>query len=268
MFGYFHNSSIRRYTVLLGDLFSKIYITRVRGGKLEYQRVPITNSSKEKFMVDLKNKINKINSENNIAKVETILPRMNMNLVDIMYDPTKKTSIHNRTSNEYKQPSLYNPVPYKFIFELGIYARYRSDMYQIVEQILPYFQPHFTTQITELHGNDITIDRDINIAIQSVMPDESVDGAVGDRRHIEWTLMFEMTGYIYPPSIEITNQIRTIYLDFFGNSKEMADENVFESVDFQVNPVDVDEEDWDGSYNSSMTENIPIPKEPKPPEVR
>lgn len=231
MHGYFYNSSIRQYIILIGDLFSKIIVTREKEGEIVYQKVPISNATRENFIKSL-DRINNTSTPQTKAKVETVLPRMNVQLIDMMYDATKKTSMLKNTSKEYLSPTQYNPVPYKFMFEVGIFTRYSKDMFQIVEQILPYFQPHFTTQLTELHGNDVKIERDINIVLQGISLDESSDGAITDRRHLEWSLMFEMTGWIYPPSLTNENQIRTIYLDFFGDTKQAVDQ--FESVDFQA----------------------------------
>ena len=98
MFGYFYNSSLRRYILMLGDLFSNIQVQRVREdiGKT-YIRVPITYASKEHFMMKL-NKWTSVNNEDGPAKVETILPRINLHLVDMMYNPTYKTGQLNRSA--------------------------------------------------------------------------------------------------------------------------------------------------------------------------
>lgn len=264
MHGFFYNSSIRQYIVLMGDLFSKVIVTREKKGILEFQKVPISNSTKENFIKSL-DKINNINSESGKAKIETILPRLNITLVDMMYDATKKTSMLKNTSKEVHSPTQFNPVPYKMVFELGIFTRYQRDLYQIVEQILPYFQPHFTTQLTELHNNDVKIDRDINVVLMGVSLDTSSDGAVTERRTLEWSLMFEVTGWIYPPSVVNENQIRTMYIDFFGDTIEALDN--FESVDVQISPEEITQDEWNGKYNESMTENIEIPEE-SPSKIR
>ncbi|MCY0583101.1 tail sheath stabilizer and completion protein, partial [Klebsiella pneumoniae] len=85
------------------------------------------------------------------------------------------------------------------IFELGIYTRNQDDMYQIIEQIVPYFQPHFNTTITELYDKDTSFNRDVRIVLQSFSPDEAVDGDNITRRRLEWSLMFEVNGWLYPP---------------------------------------------------------------------
>ena len=274
MFGYFYNSSLRRYILMLGDLFSNIQVQRVREdiGKT-YIRVPITYASKEHFMMKL-NKWTSVNNEDGPAKVETILPRINLHLVDMMYNPTYKTGQLNRSamSNPNSKTgtiSQYNPTPIKMIFELGIFTRHQDDMFLIVEQIMPYFQPHFNTTMTELFENEITFERDIRITFQSISIDEQIDGDKQSRRRLEWSIMFEVNGWLYPPAFDLSGEIRTIYLDFHANGRELVNEGVFESVDSEVDPRDVEIEDWDGkSIQKYDSDSTPIPKEPEPPGPR
>lgn len=274
MFGYFYNSSLRRYILMLGDLFSNIQVQRVREdiGKT-YIRVPITYASKEHFMMKL-NKWTSVNNEDGPAKVETILPRINLHLVDMMYNPTYKTGQLNRSamSNPNSKTgtiSQYNPTPIKMIFELGIFTRHQDDMFQIVEQIMPYFQPHFNTTMTELFENEITFERDIRITFQSISIDEQIEGEKQSRRRLEWAIMFEVNGWLYPPAFDLSGEIRTIYLDFHANSRELVNEGVFESVDSEVDSRDVEIQDWDGkSIQKYDSDSTPIPKEPEPPGPR
>lgn len=277
MFGHWYNSSLRRYIVLMGDLFSHISVARMRDNKVNYIKVPITYKSKERF-VQVLNKYTNPSSQENIAKVETVLPRMNLNLVDMMYNSGYKTSQANRTmsrDNGIRTYSQYAPTAFKMIFELGIYTRNQDDMFQIVEQILPYFQPHFNTTITEMHTNPIKqFDRDIRIAFQSVAIDETPDGDVNTRRHIEWSIMFEVNGWIYPPVADIKGEIKTVYVNFFNEKVELTPEGEFEdleefeSVDHQVVPKDVQEADWDGESVTTYSRNKPIPVDPDAPKPR
>ncbi|ADG36138.1 gp15 tail sheath stabilizer and completion protein [Acinetobacter phage Acj61] len=273
MFGYWYNSAMRRYIVMMGDLFSHVQVMRRRDDKIELQRVPITYASKERFVEKLR-AITSVNSEMPIAKVETILPRMSLHLVDIVYNAPYKTNIQNRLvrnkPGSIETISQYNPTPVKMIFELGIFTRHQDDMFQIIEQIFPYFQPHFNVKMTELHQNDIKIDRDIRVVLQSTAIDEMIETDNLTRRRLEWTLIFEVNGWIYPPVADIEGEIRTIYLDFFSNEKELSPEGSFESVDFQVDPVDSSREEWEKNRKviTSQSAGKPIPQDPEPPHVR
>lgn len=285
MFGHWYNSSLRRYIVLMGDLFSHVQVARQREDTgLKFIKVPITYASKERFMANLgkwtavqnipnPNMTAKERSEQK-AKVETVLPRMNLQMVDMLYNSQYKTALQNRTQIQFengdprKRVSQYSPTPVKMIFELGIYTRTQDDMFQIVEQIMPYFQPHFNTTITELYTNEIKFDRDIRIVFQSIAMDEQLEGDTTSRRRLEWSMMFEVNGWLYPPVKEMEGEIKTIYLDFFANSKELAPEGNFESVDSEVVPRDVEQTEWDGKSIQTYSQDIPVPVEPTPPAPR
>ncbi|BBC78231.1 tail sheath stabilizer [Escherichia phage EcS1] len=274
MFGHWYNSSLRRYIVLMGDLFSHVQVARVRADVgTKFIKVPITYASKEKFMSQL-GKWTAIQSAQDKAKIETVLPRMNLHLVDLQYNAQYKTATQNRTAAQYqdgdprKSVSQFSPTPVKMIFELGIYTRHQDDMYQIIEQILPYFQPHFNTTITELYTNEIKFERDIRIVFQSAAMDEQIEGDPMTRRRLEWSIMFEVNGWLYPPVASIEGEIRTVYIDFFANTKELTPEGIFESVDSEVVPRYVEEADWDGKSEQTYSHDIPIPVEPAPPSPR
>lgn len=272
MFGFFYNSSIRSYIVLMGALFNHVQVMRVRGDKTKYIKVPITYGSKEKFMAAMDTYNNPLGQEN-VAKIETILPRMNLSMVDLQYNGTRKTStmVNQRVpqlNSSGKSIVQFNPAPYRFIFELGVYTRYEDDAFQIAEQILPYFQPHFNCRITELKKEEVMIDRDIKISLQTVSPDTSFEGEANIRRHVEWSFVFELQGFLYPPVSELKGEIRTVYTDFFANTSTLDKDN-FESVDSQVDPVDLSAEKWTGmQYIQTTSEDIPIPKGDQPPKPR
>lgn len=278
MFSYFYNSSIRRYVVMMGALFNHIGVAREHDGVVNVQKVPISYGSKERFVQKLHTINNSSDGDPTLAKIETVLPRMNLSLVDMVYNPVFKTNITNREMMSTFNPetlrpkttSQFNPVPYKMIYELGIYTRHEDDMLQIVEQILPYFQPNFSCKITELHTNEIKIDRDIQITIQSLSMDEDVEGDRFTRRRLEWSLIFEVDGYLYPPVKDINNEIKTVYVDFFANSHVLEPEGNFESVDVTTcpNPAEVTQETWNGQVKTGMSKQTPIPSGSDPSDVR
>lgn len=275
MFGYFYNSSIRRYIVLMGALFNHIEVARQNGDKVKRQKVPITYGSKERFVQKLQTINNTSDGDNTVAKIETILPRMNLSLVDINYNPIFKTNITNRdmrsqmTLGRPVTSAQFNPVPFKLMFELAIYTRHEDDMLQIVEQILPYFQPNFSCKTTELHTNEIKIDRDIQITIQSVAIDEDVEGDRMGRRRLEWGIMFELDGFLYPPVTGISNEIRTVYVDFFANTHRLEPEGNFESVDSSPCPSpEVSRDEWNGKYKQGYSSDESIPTGEMPSGVR
>ncbi|CAM0070980.1 tail sheath stabilizer [Vibrio phage F86] len=200
----------------MGNLFSSIYVAR---GEDQYRKVPITVSSKEQFVAALNSQ--ELNGDGMVANVSTMLPRIGLDMVSCTYDSTRKTNVSNRklsqdyTADRPAQNRLFNPVPYDFEFEVSIYTRHQDDAFQIIEQILPYFQPAFNTMIKELNENEVVVDkRDIPIILESAVPETTFEGEGGETRHIEWTLNMRLKGWLYPPTNAQFGEIRTIYLNF------------------------------------------------------
>lgn len=199
----------------MGNLFSNVYVARGDS----YRKVPITVSSKEHFVASLNSQ--ELNGDGSIANVATLLPRIGLDMVSCTYDSMRKTNIANRkltvdySGNRPKANKLFNPVPYDFEFEVSIYTRHQDDAFQIIEQILPYFQPQFNTMIKELDENEVVVDqRDIPIILESAVPESTFEGSAGEMRHIEWTLNLRLKGWLYPPTNSQFGEIRTIYLNF------------------------------------------------------
>lgn len=269
MFGYYYNSSIRRYCILLMELLNGIQIERNRDGEKIYKKVPVTYGSKERFVQKL-NAINSNMSDYDIAKIETILPRINVHLVDMVYRPQAKTAWNVRKTNtvDNKTYQIFNPVPWKLMFEVSIWTRHETDMHVIVEQILPYFQPHFNCKIKELHDKNVVVDRNVPITLQSITMDEQTEGGSNTRRRIEWTLIFELDGWLYANFADLRGEIKTIYMDFMTNEKALPMKE-YESEDYQVSPYDSTIDTWDReSVVHTLSEGKDIPSGDTPPKPR
>lgn len=226
--------------VLFGSVFNDIRISTYNNGDIVGdKKIPITYSSKEKFIARLNsNNTNAIDNET--VKIETILPRMCYNLVDMQYNSQFKTASNNFTV--IKGLKKFNAVPYKFMFELSIFTRKQSDMFEILENILPYFGPNFCTRLKEYIGTELHFERDINITVSSISPDLQIEGDFKERRRIEWTIMFEMDGWLSAKPTENVGEIRSIILDFKGSETVVE----YDKAVIDVEPIDVTKEDWKG----------------------
>ena len=102
------------------------------------------------------------------------------------------------------------PVPYNMDFELVVMAKSSDDALQIVEQILPFFQPDYTLTINDM--TDMGIKRDVPIILNSVSYEDSYRGDYGERRAIIYTLGFTSKFYLYGP---VTDQkvIKSVQVD-------------------------------------------------------
>jgi len=93
MFDYFYNETLRKLTLAFGGLFDEIYIEkRTPTGAMERSRVPLTYSSKEKFI----RRLNEASSISSNVKLETYLPKMSFSMTDMVYDPSRKINKINK----------------------------------------------------------------------------------------------------------------------------------------------------------------------------
>ena len=97
----------------------------------------------------------RIEQQANLNKsTQMSLPRMSFEFTDLQYDPTRKSTqtqqfvVKNSTGSEIKKG--YVPVPYNMTIQLSVMTKLNDDMLQIIEQILPYFQPMYNLPINFL----------------------------------------------------------------------------------------------------------------------
>jgi hypothetical protein len=122
------------------------------------------------------------------------LPRMSFEIISIVYDSTRQLSKTNNfnltspTGTGFKS-KFFAPVPYNINFQLNIYAKTHDDALQVVEQIVPYFNPQYTLTIKPI--DDYTsIKEDSQVILQAVSFTDDYEGALEQRRSIIYTLRF------------------------------------------------------------------------------
>lgn len=196
---HFYNEAIRKTVVAFGTLFNNIEIQKVDPQTktvIEVEKVPLGYGPKNKFLTRLEQ-----NPEVG-RKVAIQLPRLYFEMTGINYDSARKTSpvqkyrtIVSDNGNEVKVQ--YVPVPYNMDFELGIIAKSQDDGLQIIEQILPYFQPNFNLTLNFIP--DMDEKRDVAVILNSVDYEDDWEDDFMQRRSIIWTLNFTAKSYIYGP---------------------------------------------------------------------
>ena len=89
------------------------------------------------------------------------------------------------------------PVPYNVAFELSIMAKLSDDALQILEQIVPYFQPSFNNTINLI--SSIGEKKDVPIVLESINYSDQYEGSFETRRTIVYTLGFTAKTYLFGP---------------------------------------------------------------------
>ena len=198
---YFYNESLRKCIIAFGSLFNDIYISRRNSAGTEVQsmKVPLAYGPKQKFMV-------RLDADPNLdQKLEITLPRIGFEIAGLDYDPSRKLNrimkrkkVSNTEDKKLKQMNTqYSPVPYNLNFEMFVMTKNSDDGIQIVEQILPFFQPEYTVTINEVPEMDVV--RDVPIVLNSIGYEDTYTGSFTERRAIIYTFNFVAKAYVYGP---------------------------------------------------------------------
>ena len=205
----FYCGTVRKAIVAFGNMFNNITIERkdAAGNVVQLQRVPLAYSPQQKFLAKIKQQPDVDNTN-----FQVILPRMGFEMVSLDYDPNRKISPmqQSRTINSSTTASAqYAPTPYNINVLLYIYAKNQDDGLQIIEQILPYFNPDYNLTIHAIP--ELSINNDLPIILTSIGFVDDYEGDMTTRRAIMWTLSFVMKLNFYGPVSKqgIINRVTT-----------------------------------------------------------
>ena len=207
----FYHETMRKVVVAFGTIFNNINIVRKNnsGTIIQKMKVPLAYGPKQKFLTRLDNDPSLKN------KVAVTLPRIGFEIANLAYDPVRKLNRVQRfkkvkSSDKNKLDVQYMPVPYNLDFTLYVMAKNSDDALQIVEQILPYFQPDYTITINDM--SDMGIKRDLPIILSSVSYEDNYQGNFDERRAIIYTMTFTAKFYLYGPDTS-SKIIKTVQVD-------------------------------------------------------
>jgi hypothetical protein len=227
----FYWGTIRKAIVAFGNMFNNITIQRTdaNGNVVQLQKVPLSYSPKQKFLTKIRQQPN-VDTQN----VQVLLPRMGFEMVSLDYDPNRKISPiqQSRTINSSTAANAqYAPTPYNINMILYVYAKNQDDGLQVIEQILPYFNPDYNLTIKAVP--DLDIKNDMPIILSSIGFEDDYEGDLTTRRSIIWTLSFVLKINFYGP-VSKQGIIRKTISNIF-NDKELATQQ--QMITVQTDPV-------------------------------
>ena len=198
MFGHFYNEGMRKMTVAFGQVFNNIQIKRTGSDStIQSIRVPLAYAPKEKFLVRLDQQASLDDRQFAIT-----LPRMGFEISGIEYDGSRKLTKVQKFKSTRSNTGVMNfnfmPVPYNISYNLYCFTATAEGGLQIVEQILPYFQPDYTVTINVVP--EMGIKRDVPIVLNNINYEDSYSGDFESRRAVIYTLNFTAKTYLYGPA--------------------------------------------------------------------
>ena len=243
----FYHETIRKIIVSFGTIFNNIQIIRKNssGNITQSMKVPLAYGPKQKFFT-------RIREDASISKTTAItLPRIAFEIQTLSYDTTRKlnrvTKIRKTSAKgSSKLETQYMPVPYNVDLQLFVMAKSGDDALQIIEQILPFFQPEYTITVND--NLDMKQKRDVPIVLTGIDYEDNYEGDFTTRRAIIYTLSFTAKFYLYGP---VTSQsvIKSVQVDQFT---DLPDKSPKREQRYSVTPEPVSA-DFDGNFGFNET---------------
>ena len=220
---YFYHEILRKTVIAFGTLFNDVHIQKTNRDESQVisdLKVPLSYGPKSKFLA-------KLQQQQELNKATAItLPRMSFEMNSITYDPSRKTSVTKTfkavdTSDSDKIKKVFLPVPYNVGFELNIMCKLNDDALQIIEQILPFFQPSFNVTVDLI--DSIGEKRDIPIILENISFTDEYEGDFSTRRVLTYTINFSAKTYLFGPIAQSTEGlIRKVQVDYYGDTDKQV----------------------------------------------
>ena len=222
---YYYHEILRKTIIGFGTLFNNITIKHKdeNDGVVSTIKVPLNYGPSQKFLA-------RITQQKDLNRPYAItLPRMSFEHNSIQYDPSRKASITQTfkavDGTDDKLKKVFMPVPYNIGFELNILSKLNDDALQIVEQILPYFQPSFNITVDLV--DSIGEKRDIPIILDNISFQDDYEGDFTARRSLIYTLQFTAKVYLFGPIAESSDGlIKKVQVDMATNTSRQSSREV------------------------------------------
>lgn len=208
---YYYHEILRKTIVAFGTIFNDIHVKHISddSGTTSDIKVPLAYAPQQKFLARL------LQNPDFDRSVAITLPRMSFEMLGITYDASRKSNVTKtfKAVDGENLKKVFLPVPYNVEFQLSIYSKLNEDALQIVEQILPYFQPSFKVSVDLV--SSIGEKRDIAITLNNINMQDEYEGNFQTRRALIYNLTFTANTYLFGPIAESTDGlIRKVQVDY------------------------------------------------------
>ncbi len=246
MFEHFYHEILRKTIISFGTLFNNINIQKKDASDTDFSvmKIPLSYGPTQKFLARLEQS-GDLNKSTAMS-----LPRMSFEFTGLTYDAsrkvtsTQKIAVKDPNTNK-KVNKVFTPVPYNMQFELSIMSKLNDDALQIVEQILPFFQPAFNLSVELI--DQIKEKRDIPIILENITMQDDYEGDYSTRRVLLYTLRFTAKTYLFGPVTRV-EPIKQATLSYYTDSAEKRD------LAYKVTPRAV--KDYDNSVVTNLSVDI------------
>jgi len=211
-----------------GYVFSNISVQRnIGNGQTKTIKVPCAFGSPHRDHTAYADDPNLKQKEG--VRVKRTLPRMGYTLESWMFDPDRKKNTAERLSHSTEgwNKFQFQKVPYDLNITLGILVDQLDDLYQIIEQIVPWFDPKLVVSMKI--NDDLQTNDDVSIMLNSSDPNINFEGSFEDVKVIEASLNFTVKSYMYRRT-NVGKPILTVDVDVLNIMDPLAVPDEYNSV--------------------------------------
>ena len=249
MFEYFYNEILRKTIISFGTLFNGLTIKQ-EGSTV---KVPLAYGPTQKFLARLEQ------APNLSQATQISLPRMSFEFTGLTYDSSRKVTTTQTIA--VKNPDdgtdikkVFMPVPYNMQFELAIMCKLNDDALQLVEQILPFFQPQYNLTINLV--SLINEKKDVPVVLENITMDDQYEGDFTSRRVLLYTLRFTAKTYLFGPVTSASKDIiKTATVRYLAGGSQSTQRD----VTFAVQPRAL--KDYTDDVVTTISEDIDASQE-------
>ena len=245
----FYHETMRKVVVAFGTMFNNIQLVSkdYDGNIIQTMKVPLAYGPRGKFLVRLDADADLGSKTSSIT-----LPRIGFEINNLSYDPARKLNRVQKFrkvkgDNSDQLDTQYMPVPYNLDFELYILAKQSDDALQIVEQILPYFQPDYTITMNDMAA--MGIKKDVPVILNSISYEDDYQGEFQNRRALIYSLSFTAKFYLYGP-VTSSSVIKTATVDQYTDLPDQSPKRE-QRYKVSVDPITADADDNFGFNETS-----------------
>ena len=252
MFEYFYNEVFRSVIIGFGSLFNEIEVRHRNDQDKTWSviQVPLAYGPTQKFLA-------RMQQEKDLNRpIQVTLPRMSFEFTDLQYDPSRKVTQNQQIVIETAEGQVkktFVPVPYNMTIKLSIMTKLNDDMLQIIEQILPYFQPSYSLPFKFLGNlNEVKY---VPVNLDTIQMEDDYEGNFDTRRALVYTLTFTAKTYVYGPVADVSSEIITkVSVGYIAGSR--GDKGSQRDVTYSVTPRAL--KDYNNDATTNLAENVDL----------
>jgi hypothetical protein len=207
---YFYSHTIKNLVVAIQTLFNSIEVKRYddNGNVAKTIPVPLKFGPLSKYYM-------RRMEDGSLKRYYIQLPTMAITMNGFTYSAERAVSPMEERNiidpDNYEDPNSFlsdlMPSPWDVNFTLNIRTESMQDFSQIVEQILPFFNPSVYLRVKEF--NTVNLERNIRVTLNGMTPDFAEDVEEDTVRTINGSLDLQADAWFYKPLTD-SNVIRKI----------------------------------------------------------